>query len=300
MRYILLFSIVLNAFILHAQELNCRLQINSRQIQSSDRTLFEQMQKAAFEFYNNTVFTNHKMKTQERVEFSLNITLNQEMGANEYKGEIQLAYSRPIFGSGYNSPVLNLRDDKIQFQFALGDQVQFNLNSSTGSFASILTYYAYLMLAIDYDTFAPKGGQEFLQIAEKVVSNAQNDPSPGWRSFEDNGRNRAAIVEELMNDMYEPLRMCLYEYHRLGLDMMHEKPDQGRQAIIEALEKLRPVYQKRRDSYLLQLFITAKSDEIVQIFSESSPDEKRRAYNIMNTIDPANQEKYKKIMGQSR
>jgi hypothetical protein len=258
------------------------------------------MQKAAFEFYNNTVFTSHKMKTQERIEFNLNITLNEEMGSNEYKGEIQLAYSRPIYGSGYNSPVLNLRDDKVLFRFALGDQVQFNLNSSAGSFASILTYYAYLMLAIDYDTFAPKGGQEYLQIAERVVSNSQSDPSPGWRSFEDNGRNRAAIVEELLNDMYEPFRMCLYEYHRLGLDLMHDKPDQGRKAIIEALEKLRPVYQKRRDSYLIQLFITAKSDEIVQIFYEGSPDEKRRAYNIMNTIDPANQEKYKKIMGQAR
>ncbi len=299
MRYISIFLVLLSLTV-RAQELNCHIQINSSKIQQSDRTLFEQMQKAAYEFFANTVFTEHKMKVQERIEFNLSITLHEEMGSNEYKAEIQVAYSRPIFGSGYNSPIIDIRDEKVIFRFSLGDVLQFNLNSSTGTLASLLTYYAYLIIAIDYDTFAPKGGQEFLQIAEKVVEYSQSDPSPGWRSFEDNGKNRASIVEELLNDIYEPYRMCMYEYHRLGLDMMHDQPDQGRKAIIEALEKLRSVQQRRRDSYLLSLFIKAKSDEIVQIFSEGSPDEKRRAYNIMNTLDPVNIEKYKKIMSQQR
>ncbi|MDD2564626.1 MAG: DUF4835 family protein [Salinivirgaceae bacterium] len=298
MKHILTFLALLIFIGVEAQEINCRIQINSRQIQSSDRTLFEEMQKAAFEFFNNTVFTNQSIKTLERIEFNMNITLNEKLGADEYRGEIQVAYSRPIFGSGYNSPVLNLKDDKLIFRFALGDQIQFNINSSQSTLASVLSYYAYLILAIDYDTFSLKGGQTYLKVAEKIVNNAMNDPSPGWRAFEDNGKNRAAIVEELLNDMYGPLRECWYQYHRLGLDLMHEKPDQGRKAVIEALEKLRPIYQRRSDSYLLQLFVNAKSDEIIGIFSEGSPDEKRRAFNIMNTIDPANSEKYKKINSQ--
>lgn len=295
MRYISILLIIITQTV-RAQELNCNIQINSSNIQSSDRTLFNQMQKAAYDFFSTTVFTEHKLKVQERIEFNLSITLLQEVGSNEYKADIQLTYSRPIFGSGYNSPIIDLRDDKAVFRYSLGDAIQFNLNSSTGSLASILTYYAYLVLALDYDTFSLRGGQEFLQIAERVVGNAQGEASPGWRSFEDNGRNRAALIEELLNDIYEPYRLCLYEYHRLGLDLMHDKPDQGRRVIVEALEKLRPLHQRRRDSYLLQLFINAKRDEIVQIFSEGSPDEKRRAYNIMNVLDPANAEKYKKIM----
>jgi hypothetical protein len=194
--------------------------------------------------------------------------------------------------------MLNLRDNKVLFRFALQDQIQFNLNSSSSALASFLTYYAYLVLAIDYDTFSLKGGQEFLQLAEKVVTNAQSDPTTGWRSYEDNGRNRAAIIEDLLSDNNSPFRQCLYKYSRLGLDVMHSKPDEGRKEIIEALELLRPIYQRKRDSYLLQLFLDAKRDEIVNIFSEGSPDEKRRAFNIMNTIDPANQDKYKKIIGQ--
>lgn len=297
MKYITLFiSLVISNYIT-CQELNCRLSVNSAAIQSSDRTIFEQMQNSMYEFFNNTVFTNHKIKTQERVEFNLSISLKESMGADEYKAEVQLAYSRPVYGSGYNSPTLNLVDDKVTFRYALQDQIQFNLNSSTSSLSSLLTYYAYLILALDYDTFSLSGGQEFLQVAETVVNNAQSEGTPGWQSFEDNGRNRAALIEDMLNDTYSTYRQCLYKYHRLGLDMMHSKPDEARKEIIEAIELLRPIYQRRRDSYLLQLFLTAKSDEIISIFSEGTPDEKRRAYNLMNTIDPANQEKYKKIMG---
>ena len=174
------------------------------------------------------------------------------------------------------------------------------MNTSTSAIASILTYYAYLVLAFDYDTFSLKGGQEFLSIADKVVSNAQSDPTSGWRSYEDNGRNRAAIIEDLLNEQNAPFRQCLYKFCRLGLDEMHAKAEDGRREILEALELLRPIYQRKRDSYLLQLFLDAKRDEIISIFSEGSPDEKRRAFNIMNTIDPANQDKYRRIMGQQR
>ena len=128
MRYISIFLVLLSLTV-RAQELNCHIQINSSKIQQSDRTLFEQMQKAAYEFFANTVFTEHKMKVQERIEFNLSITLHEEMGSNEYKAEIQVAYSRPIFGSGYNSPIIDIRDEKVIFRFSLGDVLQFNLNS---------------------------------------------------------------------------------------------------------------------------------------------------------------------------
>ncbi len=283
-----------------AQEINCRFQLISTQIPGSDRTVFEQMQKAIHEFYNTTIFTPHKIKFNERIEFNLSISLTKQLGSNEYEGDIQVTYSRPIYGTSYNSPVINIHDQKVQFRYNLGDQIQLNLNTSTGNLASLLTYYAYLILALDYDTFSLKGGQPFLEIAERVVQNSQNEASPGWRVFENNGRNRAGLVEELMNSTYEPFRTALYKYHRLGLDVMSENVEQGRREILEALEILRPVYQRRSDSYLIQLFVSAKSDEIINIFTIATPDEKRRAINIMNTIDPANAQKYRKIMEQQR
>ena len=154
MRYLSILFILLT-FSVSAQELNCHIQINSSKIQQSDRTLFEQMQRAAYEFFANNVFTEHKMKIQERIEFNIGIILHEEMGSNEYRGEIQVTYARPIFGSGYNSPVIDIRDENVIFRFSIGDVIEFNLNSSTGSLASLLTYYAYLILSIDYDTFAP-------------------------------------------------------------------------------------------------------------------------------------------------
>ncbi|PLX18091.1 MAG: DUF4835 domain-containing protein [Salinivirgaceae bacterium] len=298
MRKIVLVTVIFlsQLSIVFAQELKCQVQVISQQIQKSDRTIFEEMQRTIFEFMNNTVFTNHVIKVDERIECSIVITLNEQTGSDSYSGKIQVTTSRPIYNSDYNTPVLNLVDDKFKFRYATQDAIDFNVNSYTSTLSSVLTYYAYLILGFDYDSFGLLSGTQFFNISEKIVVNAQSDPSPGWRSFQDDGKNRAAMIENLENDLYKPLRECNYKYHRLGLDAMTEDNDKARGKIIEALEGLRSLQRKRPDSYLLQLFFETKVDEIVSIFQKANPQNKRRIFNLLSQLDPGRQDEYRKIM----
>lgn len=297
MRKLFIFIILVSFGIgTQAQELKCQVQVISRQISKSDRSIFEEMQRTIYEFMNNTVFTKHVINTQERIECSIVITLNEQSGSDSYKGTVQVTMSRPVFNTDYTTPIINMIDDKLQFRFAPQDAIEFNVNSYSSTLSSVLTYYAYLIIGFDYDTFGNLAGSQYFSEAEKVVNNAQSDPSPGWRSFQDDGKNRAAVIEALQNDMYKPLRQCYYQYHRQGLDLMSEKKDAARTTIISALESLRALYRKRPDSYLLQLFFETKVDEIVNIFKESPPQEKRRAINLLTQIDPGRQDKYREII----
>lgn len=295
-KLLILLFITLIATPAFTQELKCQVQVISAQIQRSDRSIFEEMQRTIYEFMNNTVFTNHVIKAEERIECSIYITLNEQTGSDSYNAEVQVTSSRPVYNSDYTTPIINLVDEKFKFRFAPQDAIQFNVNTYSSTLSSVLTYYAYLIIGFDYDTFGSLGGTEFFDQAQKVVNNAQSDPSPGWRSFQDDGKNRAAIIENLQNDLYKPLRRCYYKYHRQGLDLMTEKKDDARTNILSALEELRSLYRKRPDSYLLQLFFETKSNEIVNIFQKATPQNKRRAFNLMSQIDPANQNEYRKIM----
>lgn len=279
-----------------SQELKCQLQVISRQIQRSDRSIFKEMQRTMYEFMNNTVFTNHVVKTEERIDCSIVITLNEQTGTDSYKASIQVTSSRPVYGTDYNTPLINILDEKLKFRFTPQDGIEFNVNSYISTLSSILTYYAYLVIGYDYDTFGLMSGSPFFSKADMIVANAQSDPSPGWRSFQDDGKNRAAIIKNLQNDLYKPLRECYYQYHRKGLDLMKEEKEKARNNILSALEGLRSLYRKRPDSYLLQIFFETKADEIVNIFKKATPQTKRRVFNLMNQIDPAHQNKYQKIM----
>ncbi len=291
---IIIFIVLANN--LFSQELKCQVQVISQQIQKSDRSIFKEMQRTIYEFMNNTVFTQHVIKVEERIECSMVITLNKQTGSDSYEAQIQVTSSRPVYNSDYNTPLFNLIDDKFKFRYASQDAIEFNVNGYSSTLSSVLTYYAYLILGFDYDSFGLKSGTRFFDIAEKVVTNAQSDPSPGWRSFQDDGKNRAAIVENLGEAMYSPLRECYYMYHRTGLDLMSEKKDQARNNIISALEGLRTLYRKRPDSYLLQIFFETKSDEIVNIFKKATPQNKRRVVELLSQIDPARQDDYRTIM----
>eukprot|EP01156_Anaeramoeba_ignava_P021943 Anaeramoba_ignava/c19967_g2_i2.p1 GENE.c19967_g2_i2~~c19967_g2_i2.p1 ORF type:complete len:302 (+),score=2.11 c19967_g2_i2:2469-3374(+) len=290
---LLLITLVYN---LQSQELKCQVQILDRQIQRSDRSIFEEMQRTIYEFMNNTVFTNHTIKTAERIECSMVINLSEQTGSDTYKGTIQVTTTRPVYNSNYTTPLFNILDENLSFRFAPQEAIDFNINSYSSTLSSILTYYAYLILAYDYDTFGEFSGTEFYENADRVVANAQSDPSPGWRTFQADGKNRSAIIEEIKSEVYRPLRQTFYMYHRKGLDEMTDNKERARSNVLSALEKLRPLYRKRPESYLLQLFFEAKVDEIVDIFSAAPAQEKRRIFTLMNSIDPARSDKYRKIM----
>ncbi len=292
-------TIILFAILGNAQELDCRIQVNHSRLQgTTNDKLFQTMQQELYEFINNTAWTDHVYDRDERIECNIYITIEDQISSDEFKAKIQITSSRPVFGTSYLSPVLNHLDNNFTFKYVEFEPLDFNVNSFSSNLTAVLAYYCYIIIGMDYDTFGNNAGTPYFQQAEKIVQNAQAAQESGWKAYE-NLKNRYWLVENLLNSQYSGMRDFMYTYHRLGLDRMVDKPTEGRSGIEQAIEDLKNTHRKKPGSFLMSLYTTAKSDEIINVFSEGFPDEKARVYNIMKEVDPANSSKYQKIMKDS-
>jgi hypothetical protein len=297
-KYYLIVFLVLVPDIINAQELNCNIQISAQRIQGSNRQVFESMQKDLFEFMNNTVWSNHVFNYAERIDCNILINLTDQLSADEFKGTIQIQLSRPVYNTTYNSTMLNFIDNNFQFKYVEFQPLVFDPSTYTSSLISVLGYYTYMVLGFDYDSFSPMGGTEFYQMAEKIVTNAQNAPEPGWKPYDGSrNRNRYWLVKNVLDKEYEGVRQFIYDYNINGLDRMESKTPEARTSMVESLKLIQDVYRKKPDPfmYLLQVIMDAKSDELINIFSAAFPEEKSRVVEILTEIDPANKAKYEKI-----
>lgn len=282
----------------HAQELNCNVQISAQKIQGSNRQVFETMQREVYEFMNNTVWTNHVYTYAERVDCNILINLTDQISADEFKGTIQVQLRRPVYNTTYNSTMLNFVDNNFQFRYVEFQPLEFDPNTYRSNLVSVLAYYAYIILGFDYDSFSPEGGTEFFQIAEKIVTSAQNAVEAGWKPYDGSrNRNRYWLVKNILDNEYKGVRQFIYEYDINGLDKMESRITEARTNIVESLRLVQEVYRAKPDPFLyyLQIVLDSKSDEIVNIFAEAFPEEKSRVLQIMNEIDPGNKSKYEKI-----
>ena len=295
-KLLILINIIIITLSLNAQELDCRIQVNHSKLQgTTNDKLFQTMQQELYEFINNTAWTNHVYNRDERIECNIYITIDNQISSDEFNAKIQVTSSRPVYGTSYLSPILNHMDNNFQFKYVEFEPLEFNPNSFTNNLTSVLAYYCYIIIGMDYDSFGNGAGTPYFQQAEKIVQNAQSSQEAGWKAYE-NMKNRYWLVENLLNNQYSEMRDFMYTYHRLGMDKMHDKPTEGRASIEQAISDLKNVHRKKPGSFLMTLYTTAKGDEIINIFSEGFPDEKARVYNIMKEIDPANSSKYAKIM----
>lgn len=283
-----------------AQELRCNIQINSQKIQGTNRTVFQTLQTSIYEFMNNTSWTNNVYGYDEKIECNILINLDEQLGSDEYKGTIQVQARRPVFNTSYNTTLLNYLDNNLDFRYLEFNKLEFNENSHLSNLTSVLAYYAYIILGIDYDSYSYLGGTEYFQKAEKIMNNAQNAVERGWKAYEGNRKNRYWMISNILDEKYKPVRETYYRYHRLGLDLMSDKLIEGRAEVAECMVSLQKVFREKPDPYLffLQLFFDAKSDELISLFTESFPTEKTRVVNILTEIDVANASKYKLIMTQ--
>ncbi len=280
---------------LHAQELKCDVRVNSNQVEGSDKTIYQNLQSALYEFLNNTKFTDINFRQNEKVECSVLINVKSREG-DYFTAEVSVALTRPVYKSNYNAPMFNYIDKRFYFEYTDGQTLDFNPSTYISNLTSVLGFYVYVFLGLDFDSFSLYGGDPFFAMAETVANAAPQsiDSENGWNS---SGRtNRHAIISDINNPSYRPLRQFYYEYHRLGLDVMSEKPDQGREAILKSLGYLQNVYERNSMCYFLQLVTESKRDEIVQVFSQGSQKEKTSAANIMKTIDPSQSSRYDVIL----
>ena len=281
--------------IVAAQELKCDIQINSSQVAGTDKTVFQNLQTALYDFINNTKWTGINFKTVEKIECSIVITIKERTNTSSFSGELNMALRRPCYKASYTTPVFNYIDPKFSFEYTDGQPLDFSLNTHMSDLTSTIAFYVYMFLGLDFDTFSLNGGQPFFEAAQQIVNNAQSSSQPGWKAFDGN-KNRYWMVENLTNNSYAPLRKFLYEYHRLGLDVMSEKPDQGRAAILTSLGYLQEVYNTYPTCFFLQLIVEAKRDEIINVFSQGEQKEKTQAVTIMKQIDPSQSSRYDGIL----
>jgi hypothetical protein len=293
----LIFSLVCYSILAVGQEFRCNVSVSSSRVEGTYKQVFESMRTAIYEFMNNRKWSDNVFNTDERIECTIFIQITEQVSADEFKGTMQVQLNRPVFNASYNSPLLNIKDNDLQFKYVEFQPMDFDESSNTNPLTNILAYYANILLGFDYDSFSPLGGSAYFQKARDIVNRSQNASEKGWRAFEGNF-NRFWLVENLTNKAYGPFRELIYRYHRLGLDVMAEKPDIGRSEIAEALKNIQRVYRSKPDTYINRIFFDAKSDELVNIFSKGSTDEKGRVMIILTECDPSNSGKYAKILEQ--
>lgn len=276
-----------------AQELNCAVEVNSQQVEGTNKNVFNALQEAISTYMNETKFSNAIFSPNEKIECRLFLTV-KEYTDDRIKGELQLQLSRPVYNSTYTTTLFNFRDTKVEFGYREGDPLIFNENTVENNLTAILDYYAYLFLAIDFDSFSPKGGQPFYDRAQSVVQQAQSIGEVGWRTFEDT-KNRAAVLSSYTDTNTAGIRNLLYNYHRKGLDEMVTSPDKGRAVITESLKELKTIADNSPMSVALSLFRDSKLDELVNIYSKAPSAERETAYDILQPIYPTESERLDKI-----
>lgn len=274
-----------------AQELNARVQILSQQIQNTNKRVLDMLEISMRDFLNTRRWSADNFQAQERIDCNFVINITEWDGGSNFKAEAQIQSSRPIYGTTFNSTVLNYSDKEFGFNYTEGQPLDFSDLNYINNLSSLLAFYAYTIVGLDYDTFSKLGGNPLFAKAQTIINNSQNAPFPGWKAFE-SLKNRYWLAENLTNKAYNPIRESLYNYHRLGLDVMYDNKSKGRKEIMSVLPQLQNFDKQKQGSMLNQLFFTAKADELVNLLSQSEPKERMNAYNILSVLDPANVAKY--------
>lgn len=280
-----------------AQELRCSISVSSVQVQGSNRTIYETLQQALNEFVNQRTWTSHVYQTEERIECSMFINISKESG-NEFTATLQVQSQRPVFNSSYKTTLINFLDQNFQFSYVENEPLLYSETSFTSNLTSVIAYYVYIILGLDYDSYSLYGGTEYLRKAEQVVSLAQSAREKGWKAYEGTGRNRYWLAQNLNDDRYRKIREFNYKYHRLGLDRLSSELIQARADMATALTLVQSTYRAKPDQYmyLLQFLYEAKSEEWVHIFESSMvAEEKTRVARILKEMDPSNASKYSAI-----
>ena len=292
---LLFIATVFNA---NSQELLCNVRVNSSQVQTSDRKVFQTMQTEIYEFINNRKWTTTNIQNEERIECTIMINISKKISNDEYEGSIQIQSTRPIYGTSYKSTLFNYLDNNFSFKYLEYQSLEFSESTHMSNLTSVLAFYVNIILGLDFATFSEDGAYEYFSKAQKIVSNAQNVRETGWKAFESD-KNRYWLVHDLMDQRYADIHMCMYRYHRTGMDNLAEDPDDARFEITEALESLKSIYRENSSAFILKLFFDAKADEIVKIYSEAFPNEKARIVKTLVEIDPSHSTKYQAILKSS-
>lgn len=275
-------------------EMNCMVSVSTPGMSETDRERLRTLQTDLHEFVNQRNWTEFNFQPRERIEASISININERIGGDEYRATISIQSRRPVYRTSYSTPVFNHQDRDFQFRYVENQPIEYADGVFTSNLTSVVAFYVYIIIGMDFDTFAPLGGTPYFERAQNIVNLAQNTPERGWKSFESQ-RNRYWLVENIFNTTYRGIRQAMYHYHRLGFDTMTENVDIATGEVVTALETLQRAHRERPGSFLMQIVMTTKSDEMVNLFSQASPMERTKAITILSEIDPSNSAKYRRM-----
>ena len=267
MRKVIIVLFLVISTIGFSQELNCMVTVNHDQVKSSNDQVFKTMEKAISDYLNKTQFTNKKYKKQEKVKCALIITISDQPDTDKFRGSLQLQVFRPVYHATYETPILNYVDNDVSFQYEEFQPLIYNKSSFESNLTSLLTFYAYVALGMDDDTFSLYGGTENFKKAEEVMLVAQQGGYTGWKSIDGNN-TRYIFIDNILNNSYRNFRLAMYNYHLKGLDIMYKDKIAAKKQIANAIIRLKQIYIVRPNAYLLRIFADTKQDEIVSIFKD--------------------------------
>ena len=280
-----------------AQELQARVTLNYSQIQGTDASVFEDLKQTLTQFINDRQWTNLQFQKNERIPCNFNITVTKyDNSSNLFTCKATIQANRPVYNSTYTSTIYNNTDNDFNFNYAQFDQLQFNEENVDNQLTALIAYYAYLIIGINLDTFAPMGGEEVLQQCMNLANNSQNLNFPGWKAF-DNDRNRFAIINDYLDGSMKTFRQFQYDYYRTGLDEMANNAERGRTNITIAIENdLKKCHEDNPMSMLPQIWTDYKRDELANIYKgKGTQTEKESVYNILFSINASQNSAWEKI-----
>ena len=299
-RFIFLLFFLNIAHFVGAQELVARVTVNSSRVGSTvNKNVFQTLQTSLNTFLNNRKWTKEVFLVNEKIECNFFLNLQATPEANVYTASLTIQAARPVFNSSYASPIINFQDEDVVFKYLEFQQLEFNENRVAGTdpmlsnLTAIFAYYANMIIAFDYTSFSPRGGDAYFLKAQNIVNNAPESRGiTGWKAF-DGKRNRYWLVENMMNTRYAVMHDIYYGYYHLGMDKMFDDENSARVEILGALNLLNNFNSDNPNTMINQFFFQGKSNELIKIFSKAPQQDKIRASDLLQKMDITNATRYK-------
>ena len=271
------------SFASSAQEFNCVVTVNSDQVSQTNQQVFKTLERSLNDFVNKNKWTNRVYKENERIGAQIFITITK-FESNRFDGTIQIQSTRPVYNTSYDTSVFNYKDNQFAFEYIEFQPLVFNENVFESNLISVISYYVYVMLGLDADTFSLEGGKEYFKIAQKIVTQAQGSNSVGWSQSGD--RNRFELIDDLLSNTYREYHVAMYNYHRKGLDILADNNSAGKQVIFGTMKLFETIQKRRPNAFLNQIFFETKSEEIRNVFSDGPKVDIVKLKDILNKIAP--------------
>ena len=295
-RWLLLAGIILLANNVCAQELQVKININSQQIEGTDKSVFENLQQTLEQWMNDRQWTELQFQKNERIVCNFNLTVTKyDKANNRFECTAMIQANRPVFNSAYNTTLYNNKDADFNFEFVQFDQLNYNDEVIDNQLTALMAYYAYLIIGLDLDSFSPLGGTDVLQRCMQLTNNAQDLGFSGWKAFEDS-RNRFALINDYLDEAMKPFRQLQYDYYRKGLDEMANNAERGRTNVTDALQNLKQAHEDKPLSLLPQIWTDYKRDELANIYKgKGTAKEKEQVYDLLFNINASQSNAWNKI-----